>query len=141
MGSDFVEDEIQELYAWVDTVPLSRPKRNIARDFSDGVLMAETVSPAIPSIVRAYRCTLADYTGSRCAGTPLLSEACGIAQLQRSQCLCPEDVQLVCSCLLCVCACVRVRVRVCVCACVHACVRACEWSAVSDDCILHSGQH
>jgi hypothetical protein len=24
-------------------VPLSRPKRNIARDFSDGVLMAETV--------------------------------------------------------------------------------------------------
>jgi hypothetical protein len=39
----FSEEDIQDLYAWVDTVPLSRPKRNIARDFSDGVLMAETV--------------------------------------------------------------------------------------------------
>ncbi len=27
----------------MEQVPLSRPKRNIARDFSDGVLMAETV--------------------------------------------------------------------------------------------------
>lgn len=44
MAGDFSEDEIQDLYAWVDTVPLSRPKRNIARDFSDGVLIAETVS-------------------------------------------------------------------------------------------------
>ena len=43
MAGEFSEDEIQDLYAWVDTVPLSRPKRNIARDFSDGVLMAETV--------------------------------------------------------------------------------------------------
>lgn len=44
MAGEFSEDEIQDLYAWVDTVPLSRPKRNIARDFSDGVLIAETVS-------------------------------------------------------------------------------------------------
>lgn len=44
MAVDFSEDDIQDLYAWVDTVPLSRPKRNIARDFSDGVLIAETVS-------------------------------------------------------------------------------------------------
>ncbi len=33
MGDD---DRLQELYLWVDTIPLSRPKRNIARDFSDG---------------------------------------------------------------------------------------------------------
>jgi hypothetical protein len=24
------------IYNWVDEIPLSRPKRNIARDFSDG---------------------------------------------------------------------------------------------------------
>lgn len=35
------EDELQDLYMWVDDIPLSRPKRNIARDFSDGVLVAE----------------------------------------------------------------------------------------------------
>lgn len=49
MAGGFSEDEIQDLYAWVDTVPLSRPKRNIARDFSDGVLMAETVISSLRS--------------------------------------------------------------------------------------------
>ena len=30
------EEELQRLYAWIDTVPLTRPKRNLHRDFSDG---------------------------------------------------------------------------------------------------------
>jgi hypothetical protein len=30
------EQELESLYAWVDSIPLSRPKRNISRDFSDG---------------------------------------------------------------------------------------------------------
>lgn len=30
------EQELASLYAWVDSIPLSRPKRNISRDFSDG---------------------------------------------------------------------------------------------------------
>ena len=30
------DDALQELYTWIDEIPLSRPKRNIARDFSDG---------------------------------------------------------------------------------------------------------
>lgn len=30
------EEEMQNIYNWVDEIPLSRPKRNIARDFSDG---------------------------------------------------------------------------------------------------------
>ena len=29
------EDEIQLIYEWVDQIPLSRPKRNITRDFAD----------------------------------------------------------------------------------------------------------
>jgi hypothetical protein len=29
------EEEMQEVYNWVDEIPLSRPKKNIARDFSD----------------------------------------------------------------------------------------------------------
>jgi hypothetical protein len=30
------EEALDDLYAWIDTIPLSRPKKNIARDFSDG---------------------------------------------------------------------------------------------------------
>jgi hypothetical protein len=30
------EDEMQLIYNWVDEIPLSRPKKNITRDFSDG---------------------------------------------------------------------------------------------------------
>ena len=30
------ETDLQSLYAWIDEVPLSRPKKSIARDFSDG---------------------------------------------------------------------------------------------------------
>ena len=30
------ENDIMQIYEWVDSVNLSRPKKNIARDFSDG---------------------------------------------------------------------------------------------------------
>ena len=30
------EEQLRALYTWIDNIPLSRPKRNIARDFSDG---------------------------------------------------------------------------------------------------------
>lgn len=35
--SDDIDDAVlQELYSWVDQIPLSRPKKNLSRDFSDG---------------------------------------------------------------------------------------------------------
>ena len=30
------EEDLQKLYTWVDEIPLSRTKKNIARDFRDG---------------------------------------------------------------------------------------------------------
>ena len=30
------EEELQSVYNWIDEIPLSRPKKNITRDFSDG---------------------------------------------------------------------------------------------------------
>eukprot|EP00388_Colpodella_angusta_P001888 GDKJ01005867.1.p1 GENE.GDKJ01005867.1~~GDKJ01005867.1.p1 ORF type:complete len:249 (-),score=43.31 GDKJ01005867.1:62-787(-) len=45
------EEELDELYMWVDTIPLSRPKKSIARDFSDGVLAAEVVASFFPKLV------------------------------------------------------------------------------------------
>lgn len=48
------DDELQRIYQWVDEVPLTRPKRNIARDFSDGVLTAEIVAHYFPKLVELH---------------------------------------------------------------------------------------
>lgn len=34
---DYFDDmEIENLYQWIDRIPLTRPKKNLAKDFSDG---------------------------------------------------------------------------------------------------------
>ena len=45
------DEQLQAIYTWVDEVPLSRAKRNITRDFSDGVLMAEVLCHYFPQVV------------------------------------------------------------------------------------------
>ncbi len=30
------DEELEALYMWVDGIPLSRPKKNLSRDFADG---------------------------------------------------------------------------------------------------------
>ncbi|XP_077334240.1 sperm flagellar protein 1 [Lithobates pipiens] len=54
MAEEFDEHNLHELYSWVDKIPLSRPKRNIARDFSDGVLTAEMVKFHFPKLVEMH---------------------------------------------------------------------------------------
>ncbi|KAL4470235.1 hypothetical protein ABPG74_011846 [Tetrahymena malaccensis] len=54
------EDQLNEIYSWVDSIPLSRPKKNIARDFSDGVLMAEVVAHCIPRLVELHNYSAAN---------------------------------------------------------------------------------
>lgn len=41
--AEFDDAELEELYNWVDSIPLSRPKKNIARDFSDGGKKQRTI--------------------------------------------------------------------------------------------------
>jgi hypothetical protein len=48
------EEEINEIYNWVDKIPLSRPKRNISRDFADGVMVAEIVDHFWPKLVELH---------------------------------------------------------------------------------------
>eukprot|EP00965_Chrysotila_dentata_P233846 6199833-Pleurochrysis_carterae.AAC.2 len=52
--SSMDDEELQRIYTWVDEVPLSRPKRNIARDFADGVLTAEMVAHYFPKLVEMH---------------------------------------------------------------------------------------
>lgn len=48
------EHVLEELYTWIDEVPLSRPKRELKRDFSDGVLVAEVVKHFHPNLVELH---------------------------------------------------------------------------------------
>jgi hypothetical protein len=48
---DLTETQLEELYEWIDSIPISRKKRNLARDFSDGVLCAEVVHHFYPDLV------------------------------------------------------------------------------------------
>ena len=43
--ADMTPEELQALYTWVDEVPLSRQKKNISRDFSDGGKTGQTLLP------------------------------------------------------------------------------------------------
>lgn len=36
MEEYFDDVEVESLYSWIDRIPLSRPKKNIAKDFADG---------------------------------------------------------------------------------------------------------
>ena len=45
------ENQLEQVYNWVDTCKLSKPKKNIARDFSDGVLFSEVISNFLPKII------------------------------------------------------------------------------------------
>jgi len=52
--SDLTEEQLRALYAWIDAIPLTRPKRNISRDFSDGVLLAEVIGVYFPQLVEIH---------------------------------------------------------------------------------------
>ncbi|XP_065490971.1 sperm flagellar protein 1 [Caloenas nicobarica] len=59
--------ELRALYGWLDAVPLSRPRRNIARDFSDGVLAAEVVKFFFPAMVQLHSYVPASSTPQKLA--------------------------------------------------------------------------
>ncbi len=45
---------MEELVDWLDSFPLSRLKKNLSRDFSDGVLVAEILKQHHPNIVELH---------------------------------------------------------------------------------------
>lgn len=54
MSSELTDEQLRVIYSWIDAIPLSRPKRNIARDFSDGVMLAELVAAYFPHLVEIH---------------------------------------------------------------------------------------
>ncbi|KAK2948523.1 putative Calponin homology domain [Blattamonas nauphoetae] len=47
-------DTLGDIYEWVDTFTITRPKKNIARDFSDCVNMAELAKHYFPKLVDVH---------------------------------------------------------------------------------------
>ncbi|KAK9304955.1 hypothetical protein QLX08_003884 [Tetragonisca angustula] len=42
---------LEEIYTWIEQIPFSKPKKNLSRDFSDGVFMAELLKRYYPRYV------------------------------------------------------------------------------------------
>lgn len=58
MERELDDEEQQDLFAWIDKIPLSRPKRNISRDFSDGGSESESfVCTGAPLGARKKTCS------------------------------------------------------------------------------------
>ncbi|XP_015174836.1 PREDICTED: uncharacterized protein LOC107065543 isoform X2 [Polistes dominula] len=56
MNNEFENDHSKELCAWIESIPFSKPKKNLSplslyRDFSDGVLLAEILKVYYPRYV------------------------------------------------------------------------------------------
>ena len=49
--NDNEENNLMYIYEWVDSIPLSRQKKNISRDFNDAVLLAEMIKYHYPRLV------------------------------------------------------------------------------------------
>lgn len=48
------DHEAEEVLEWLETMTFSRTPKNLTRDFSDGVLMAEIMRHQLPTLVQLH---------------------------------------------------------------------------------------
>ena len=59
------DNKLMYIYEWVDSIPLSRQKKNISRDFNDGVLLAEMIKYHYPRLVDLHNYPNASSTKAK----------------------------------------------------------------------------
>lgn len=59
------EEDLQRIYNWVDEIQMSRPKKNISRDFSDGVLFAEIIVAFFPRLIEMHNFSAANAVSTK----------------------------------------------------------------------------
>ncbi|CAF0735234.1 unnamed protein product [Rotaria sp. Silwood1] len=64
---------LQDLYAWLDQIPLSRPKKRIEKDFADGVMVAELIKYYFPGWVDLHNYAAANSTQQKLINWGLLN--------------------------------------------------------------------
>ena len=62
---DNEDNKLMYIYEWVDSIPLSRQKKNISRDFNDGVLLAEMIKYHYPRLVDLHNYPSASSTKAK----------------------------------------------------------------------------
>ena len=89
------EEETQLVYNWVDEIPLSRPKKNITRDFSDACLLAEIIANFIPKIVELHNYVAASSLQQKLYNWETLNNKV-LKKLKYN--VCKEDVNAIIQC-------------------------------------------
>lgn len=51
------DDTLEELYEWIDKIPLSRQKKRIERDFADGYCVGEIIKHFLPNLIEMHSLT------------------------------------------------------------------------------------
>ena len=62
---DTEDNKLMYIYEWVDSIPLSRQKKNISRDFNDAVLFAEMIKYHYPRLVDLHNYPSASSTKAK----------------------------------------------------------------------------
>ncbi|KAJ0005131.1 hypothetical protein NQD34_011345, partial [Periophthalmus magnuspinnatus] len=94
MDRELNEEELQDLYAWIDKIPLSRPKRHITRDFSDGVMAAEVVKYYFPKLVDLHNYVPASGTPQKLSNWVLLNRQDTWPKLFKKKVFCKLNFQV-----------------------------------------------
>lgn len=68
------DNTLMYIYEWVDSIPLSRQKKNIARDFNDGVLLAEMIKHSYPRLVDLHNYPSANSTKQKLSNWETLNK-------------------------------------------------------------------
>lgn len=69
-----MDKDTMKILEWVDSANLSKTKKNLARDFSDGVLLAELLNTHVPSLVDMHNYTTSSNTQQKKANWLLLNK-------------------------------------------------------------------
>ncbi|XP_061184338.1 sperm flagellar protein 1-like isoform X6 [Saccostrea echinata] len=73
MEEYFDDVELENLYQWIDRIPLTRQKKNLGKDFSDGVLIAEVINHYFPKLVDLHNYSPAAATKQKMENWYLLN--------------------------------------------------------------------
>jgi len=65
---ELTPEQHQQVYTWIDSIPLTRPKRNIYRDCSDATTVAELIGYYYPKLIDLH-----NYTPSNAINTKILN--------------------------------------------------------------------
>jgi len=64
---------LEDLYEWIDKVPLSRQKKRIERDFSDGYCVGEIIKHFLPHVIELHNLTPAHNLQQKLANWGILN--------------------------------------------------------------------